>query len=213
MGTRGKFIVFEGLDGSGKTTQADLLRARLSAVCDGKACIQTREPSDSAPGQLCQSANRKNIVLEPETLALMFAADRIEHITKELLPELNSGNHVICDRYYFSNFAYQTLSCELDSLLEYNSLPRKLLRPDIVLFIDVPPERCEERRNLRREPNELYEKLELQRKIRANYFAAFDKLKDSERIAIIDGDAPADVIAENVWSTLLRDTLSEDDFK
>ena len=81
----------------------------------------TREPGDSAPGILCQQFSQKKLALAPETVALLYAADRVEHIAKDLLPRLEAGQTVLCDRYYFSNFAYQTLTSDLEDLLRYNA--------------------------------------------------------------------------------------------
>jgi dTMP kinase len=103
---RGKFIVFEGLDGCGKTTQLLLLSERLKRA--GVPHIATREPSDGNPvGRLVRDAVHGSVTLENETLALLFAADRYQHIQTEILPALTRGAHVLCDRYYYSNLAYQ----------------------------------------------------------------------------------------------------------
>lgn len=85
---QGKFIVFEGLDGSGKTTQLERLGARLTEKLGTNAVYCTREPGDSAPGILCQQFSQKKLALAPETVALLYAADRVEHIAKDLLPRL-----------------------------------------------------------------------------------------------------------------------------
>ena len=98
---QGKFIVFEGLDGSGKTTQLERLGARLTEKLGTNAVYCTREPGDSAPGILCQQFSQKKLALAPETVALLYAADRVEHIAKDLLPRLEAGQTVLCDRYYF----------------------------------------------------------------------------------------------------------------
>ena len=100
MGKRGKFIVFEGIDGSGKTTQVDLLQQRLTAVCKKNKCYVTREPSDSPPGLIARGAIKGTILLSPKTLVWEFIADRTEHVEKVILPHLENGIHVICDRFY-----------------------------------------------------------------------------------------------------------------
>ena len=82
---QGKFIVFEGLDGGSKTTQLERLGARLTEKLGTNAVYCTREPGDSAPGILCQQFSQKKLALAPETVAPLYAADRVEHIAKDLL--------------------------------------------------------------------------------------------------------------------------------
>ena len=211
MAKRGKFIVFEGLDGCGKTTLMQLVQQRLSEVCRTRRVFDTREPSDHLPGMICRGVSKRTIVLDPEAEALMYAADRFEHVTKEILPQLEMGNHVLCDRYYFSSFAYQTLANRLDDLLAYNRRVMELARADAVLYIDVSPEECERRRTLHRAAEELYEKVEQARLIRENYFAAFERLKETERIEIIDGSGSLDETFELVWKRLTETVFTDDD--
>ncbi|MCI8554393.1 MAG: dTMP kinase [Clostridiales bacterium] len=208
---KGKFIVFEGLDGCGKTTQLKLLQERMSTICRERKCFETREPSDSVPGLICRGISKESIFVEPETEALLYAADRNEHVLKELLPQLNRGNHVLCDRYYFSNFAYQTLSSDMERLLAYNQPAMERLRADVTIFIDVSPEECEKRRSLKRASKELYEKVEQAKIIRENYFAAFERLKDSERVEVINGEGSVSQIFENIWLRLVKDVFDQDD--
>lgn len=211
MAPKGKFIVFEGLDGCGKTTQLQLLQERMSTICKKRKCFETREPSDSVPGLICRGVSKESIFVESETEALLYAADRNEHIVKEILPQLNKGNHVLCDRYYFSNFAYQTLSCDIDNLLAYNKTAMDLLKADVTIFIDVSPEECEKRRSLKRATKELYEKVEQARIIRANYLDAFERLKETEKIIVINGEGNTNQIFETIWLKLVKDIFEDDD--
>ena len=142
---------------------------------------------------------------------MLYAADRNEHIVKEILPQLNKGNHVLCDRYYFSNFAYQTLSCDINNLLSYHKTAMDLLKADVTIFIDVSPEECEKRRSLKRATKELYEKVEQAKIIRSNYLEAFDRLKDTEKIIIINGEGSANQIFETIWLKLVKDIFEDDD--
>lgn len=210
---RGKFIVFEGLDGCGKTSQLTHLVQKLSDLCATRHIIETREPGDSLPGMLCRGVSKRTVVIEQETEALLYAADRYEHIVKEVLPHLERGDHVICDRYYFSNFAYQTLTCDLEHLLGYNRRPMELCKPDVTLFIDVSPEECERRRGKNRASEELYEKVEKARVIRENYFAAFDRLKDTERVEVIDGHGTFEETAEKIMQLLTETVFTKEDLQ
>lgn len=199
---KGKFIVFEGLDGSGKTTQLERLGARLAAQYGEKAVYCTREPGESAPGLLCRKFSQKELALAPEAVALLYAADRVEHIMEDLLPRIESGQTVLCDRYYFSNFAYQILSSDLEDLLHYNAFARRTLRPDAVVFVDVSPEECAKRRAHRGGAAEYYEKTELARQIRQGYLQVFDRLADQEHILTIDGSGNPDCVEALIWSAL-----------
>lgn len=213
MAQKGKFIVFEGLDGCGKTTQLQLLQARISTICKNRKCFETREPSDSVPGLICRGVSKESIFVESETEALLYAADRNEHVVKEIIPQLNKGNHVLCDRYYFSNYAYQTLSCDLNNLLSYNKTVMALLKADVTIFIDVSPEECEKRRSLKRATKELYEKVEQARVIRSNYLEAFEKLKDTEKIIVVNGEGNKNQIFETIWLKLVKEVFEDDDLQ
>ena len=134
--------------------------------------------------------------------AIRYAADRVEHIAKDLLPRLEAGQTVLCDRYYFSNFAYQTLTSDLEDLLRYNAFARRTLRPDAVVFVDVDPEECARRRAHRGGAAEFYEKTELARQIRTGYQQVFDRLKTEEHILIVDGSGGPDQVEARIWSAL-----------
>lgn len=213
MAKRGKFIVFEGLDGCGKTTQLKLLQDRLSTVCREHKCFETREPSDSVPGLICRGVSKQSIFVEPETEALLYAADRSEHVLNEILPQLDKGNHVLCDRYYFSNFAYQTLSSDIENLMAYNKMVMEMLKADVTIFIDVAPEECERRRSLKRATKEMYEKVEQARIIRENYLAAFERLKETERVEIISGSGGISQVFEAIWLRLVKTVFEEEDLQ
>ena len=130
----GHFIVLEGIDAGGTTTQcaalADVLRSR------GYDVTVTCEPTGGAIGKQIRSwlavgADRPSA----HALALLFAADRLEHIDREILPALARGEVVICDRYFWSSFAYQGLDCELSWLAAINE---EALRPDLAIWLNVP---------------------------------------------------------------------------
>lgn len=211
MLTRGKFIVFEGLDGSGKTTQLELLQRRLAAVMKKRKCYMTREPSDSVVGLITRGAVKGKILLEPETMAMLFAADRFEHITKDIIPQLEKGNHVLCDRYYFSNFAYQSSIMDIEKLLNYNDIAMNRLRPDVTIFLDVLPKECAERLSYERAGTELYEDIENLEIVRNNYLKAFELLQEKENIMQIESIGNADKTFELIWLQLVKGILSGED--
>lgn len=213
----GKFIVFEGLDGCGKSTQLENLRKRMSTLCRpaGKRKVfVTREPSDSVPGLICRGISKKTIFVQRETEALLFAADRYEHIQSEILPQLYAGNHVLCDRFFMSNFAYQSVETDMDTIFQYNQASLELMVPDVTIFIDVTPEECERRRAVERATEEKYENVERARIIREHYMQAIDFLKDyNKEVLMINGMGDAEQIFEDLWIELSQRALTKQDYK
>jgi dTMP kinase len=158
---RGKLICIEGLDASGKETQSKLLVEYLEK--EGHNVIRFDEPSNMPVGRLIKEALNKKIELLPETLALLFAADRIEDTKKNIIPYLEKGYVVICDRYVLSSLAYQT-AMGLD--LEWvKNLNKEALTPDLTIFMDLNPEQSLERLKNK----ELFDNLEFQKKVREKY--------------------------------------------
>ena len=198
------FIVFEGIDGCGKSTQIRLLEEKLAAA--GKDCLLTCEPTDSPFGKLLRDVLTHRIQADNRVLAPLFAADRMDHILRKdgLLAARDAGKTILCDRYYFSNYAYQSLSLPLSYVIGVNEPCADLLRPDITFFLDVPPEVSMRRISANREQTELFEKEELLRCIREQYFRAFDAVREKERIEVIDGTGTPEETARAVWEALKR---------
>ena len=193
------FIAFEGIDGSGKSTQAKLLSERLKK--DGFKIYSTFEPTDSPIGSLIKNIFRHRIEADHRTIAGLYVADRLDHLlnkTNGILMKMEEGNSVITDRYYFSSYAYQGTHMSIDWVIQANSLSAQLLRPDLSIFIDVPPEVCMQRLSEGRDMIQLYESLDNLHKVRAKYFEAFEKLKDEEKIFIVDGNRPSEAIFNEV---------------
>jgi dTMP kinase len=186
---KGIFIVIEGLDGSGKTTQATLLAEKLSKSY--KVHI-TAEPSNGKIGTFIRKAclyEQTRLPVEAE--ALLFAADRIEHMQKEVRPALNEGKLVICDRYVYSTLAYQgSLGLSLEWIKTTNA---RALQPDFALFIDVPPEKVLGR--LQRKKS-VMETLETQTKVREIYL----KYVEKGELTPIDGNRDITGVAEELYS-------------
>lgn len=214
---KGKFVVFEGLDGCGKSTQLENLRKRLNTLCrpaGTRKVFLTREPSDSVPGLICRGISKKTIFVQHETEALLFAADRYEHVVSEIIPQIKAGNHVLCDRFYLSNFAYQSPETSIETLLQYNVAAMDLIKPDITVYIDVSPEECERRRAVERATEEKYENIEQAQIVRDNYIKAIEILKErGHDILIINGVGDHEQIFEDLWIELTQKLFSKDDYK
>lgn len=137
MAPRGWFIVFEGVDGSGKSTQIELLSMKLRD--QGVDYVLEREPSDGNIGRFIRDyAEAGERYLSPETEALLFTADRFEH-SRRIDQILEQGTTVICDRYYHSTLAYQGAAGVDVAWLR--DLQKFALKPDLILLLDVDPER------------------------------------------------------------------------
>ncbi len=189
------FIAFEGIDGSGKSTQLEMLKNYLEA--QGRRLHVTREPSDLSIGKTIRRYLTGELRADNRVIAALFVADRLEHILDEsegLLAKQNAGFDIICDRYYFSSYAYQSVDMPMDWIINANTVAAELLKPDVTIFIDVTPEAAMDRINANREGTELFENVDRLRETRNNYFKAFDKLRDSEKVIIIDGHGSAEEV-------------------
>lgn len=190
------FLVFEGLDGSGTTTQLGILEEELSRR--EIPHLISAEPTTSPIGQLIREALSGRLVLERDTLARLFAADRAEHLFGKhgMVPRSEAGELVICDRYLFSSLAYQGSEIGLERVWNYN---RDFPLPETIIFLDIPPEDGH-RRYSEREHREIYEKLELQREIRSIYFSVFESLATlNVDLHIIDSRRSIAEISAEVW--------------
>ena len=198
MGKRGKFIVFEGLDGCGKTTQMFYLKKKL--LERGIKCREEREPSGGIIGLLTRGAIMKKMTFSEETMAHLFAADRYEHVVNDILPELERGIHVLCDRFVFSSLAFQGLSSPMEKILTYNQAALDILTPDLTLFIDVPPAVCLRRLTDERVHLELYEGDETEA-LRDSFKRAF-ALLPGINLRVINGDDDEAVVFERIWEAV-----------
>lgn len=167
---RPKFIVFEGLDGSGQSTQAKLLQEYLEKK--RLKVVLTKEPNDDSPiGKLIRSVLQNKEDMPKESLQLLFSADRAHHIANVINPALESGSWVISDRYMFSTLAYgSSVGIDYNWLKELN---RDYPLPDMVFYMNTKPETCmnriNERTKKKRSKNELFEKLESLKKVKEQY--------------------------------------------
>jgi dTMP kinase len=192
---KGKFICIEGVDGSGKTTQAKMLVRNLRGK-DYDA-VYTTEPSTGKIGALIRGfvlsrKNRVPIALE----ALLFAADRVDHVQTEVEPLLKQGKIVVCDRYLFSSLAYQG-AAGLD-LLWMDCINKFALKPDLTLFLDVSPDVAISR--LKRKKS-VMETLQNLAKVREIYL----DLAQQQRMVSLDGNKTVNEIAEDILKTVLKE--------
>lgn len=183
----GKFIVLEGIDGSGITTQVESLRIWFERR--GLPVYATKEPTRGLLGGIINEALDHEIRFAPDVMALLFAADRLNHLSKKIVPELAKGRHVICDRFILSGLAYQSLESDLDWLRSVNS---KCLQPDVTVFLDipVPVSMTRSRSDVWRSEDQvqLYEGQETLELVRTHFLSTIDLLRgEGQRIEIVDG--------------------------
>ena len=205
MDNRGRFIALEGIDGSGKSTQVNMLASRLREL--GAPCYATKEPTDSPIGSLIRQILTGRLKADKRILANLFAADRADHLLNEtdgICDKIKAGVNVITDRYYFSSYAYHGVDMDMDWVISLNALSYNILRPDITVFLDIPVERAMQRIKDRRRHEELFESEARLRLTRDKYFEAFDKLGGEERVSIIGADAGEVEVAERIWGEMCK---------
>lgn len=201
------FIVLEGIDGSGTTTQAELLLAYLRKR--GRKAHATREPSTGPVGKLIREVLLGGHQISPgqgvhgDTMALLFAADRRDHLQREIDPQLNAGVDVISDRYVWSSYAYQAEETALPWVRE---LARNLRQPDLTLLIDLPIEEAARRRVLAGRPVERYDADGYLAKVAAHYRLLAEK---DPHAMVIDGRPNMDEVTRLIQAIIDRLLNSE----
>ncbi|GHV37791.1 thymidylate kinase [Spirochaetia bacterium] len=207
------FVILEGGDGSGTTTQLDLLRRRFSPLPAGNApapgssslppLYPTFEPTDGPVGRLIRSALKGETRLRPETLARLFAADRGEHLHAAggILERARRGELVVCDRYVPSSLVYQGLECG-DELPEALNSPFPV--PELILFFDLDPETARER--IKNRPEfEIYEYLDFQIRVREKYRSLLPHFRSlGSRVEIVEASKKPEEVAEEVWRAIQK---------
>lgn len=205
----GAFIVVEGIDGSGSTTQAQRLVAALERA--GVPAMFTCEPSSGNVGALIREAlghrlrdaAGQPVALDWVTLALLFAADRADHVHRSVLPALQSGRWVVSDRYDLSSLAYQSATSggAADVLPWIVALNSKVVRPDLTIVVDVTAATAARRRHTRGAAAELFEVPELQARLASVYQNA-ETLVPGDRVVHVDGEQELEVVAADIWSQI-----------
>ena len=196
------FIVFEGLDGSGKGTQISMLAKRLEH--GGAKLALTAEPTQFATGGLVRDALGGLTCRTPSELAGLFLADRIAHCSNPVSgigALLKDGCTVICDRYYYSSFAYQGMDTDLKWVMDSNLNCPDIIKPDVCIFLDVPPEECDRRIAAGRASREIFEQIETIRRIREKYMEIF-RLLPEHNIKIVSAVGTPEEIAERVYAAV-----------
>jgi dTMP kinase len=190
------FVVFEGIDGSGTTTQLSLLSQRLGA--GAIPYYATSEPTHGPVGGLIHSVLSGSLELAAETLAFLFAADRNEHLYHgtECITANAEKQLVICDRYLFSSLAYQSVDCDFNFVASLNS---GFPLPEIVFYIDTPLDICARRRSGRTD-TQIFETDDYQRKVLGQYEKALARFAETPmRLVCLNGAREKQEISEEVW--------------
>lgn len=191
-----KFVVVEGLDGAGITTQATLLRNTL--IQRGFKALLTKEPTDGLIGGLIKACLRGEWQTNPLTLQTLYAADRAHHLVNEIEPAIRKGVAVICDRYILSSLIFGSLSVSMETLKRLNEHFRK---PDVTVIIDTQPSICIERMKKARHHVELFEQPEKLEAVRRNMIALKGYFPNTH---IVDGNRSAEEIMSDVTAIVTK---------
>lgn len=202
---RGRFIVFEGLDGSGKSTQIAMLAEKLKLL--GHKVYCTAEPTNSATGGLIRDTLSNNYKRDAAELAGLFLTDRIAHNVNPvwgIKKFLDDGIDVICDRYYYSSFAYQGLGTSLGWIMDMNINCPEIMKPDLCVFLDVDYRRCKLRVDKERAHLEIFESDEhIMEQTRLQFYEVFRLLNGRENIQIVDANRPLSVVADEIYRIVM----------
>lgn len=198
------FIVFEGIDGSGTTTQLKMLQEYFSKNGKTGKVFFTKEPTDGGIGKLIRKALGSQEDFSPETMARLFAADRCEHLygKEGIISAVNAGKLVFSDRYLFSGLAYQTIAGAGNSAKEQN---KDFPMPEVLFFFDLPVKTAMQRIFLRAASAEIYEKESFQKEVRAEYekvIGFYEKKEPSMTVVRINAENSAETIHRQLLDAL-----------
>ena len=199
----GRFIVIEGLDGSGKTTQIRLLAERLRAM--GREVAETAEPTAAATGGLIRDALSGFTPRTGAEIAALFMADRVAHNVNPVNgigKMLSEGKDVICDRYYYSSMAYQGTVSDPEWVFHINADCPEIRKPDLCVFLDLDDEECVRRMERGRAFREIYENENALIAIRKRYYETFRRLEGRDRIRVVDAARAPETVAEDVFAAV-----------
>lgn len=194
------FIVFEGIDGSGKTTQIKKLYKQLIKK---KFLVHvTAEPSNNFIGKLIQDIFLQRSRIDEHTLTALFLADRLDHILNPeygILNLLKLNISVLCDRYYFSSYAYNSLYVDKNWIIKCNEKCKNFLEPNLIIFFDVSIEESIKRIKNRNQNINYYETYDNLKKIRDNYLFSFETLENKNKIIFINANLNKEQVFINLW--------------
>lgn len=189
----GAFIVFEGIDGAGKTTQALKLLRYLQAH---DSVVYTKEPTYKMPiGNKIRKVISGDVKLSPLKLQQLFIQDRDEHLYRYIIPKLGLGQTVICDRYFLSSVAYGSLDIDMDRLIAIHEKLDDFIIPDITIIIDVDPKMAIERTKVVHFELDIFEKKEKLLRVRKAYHILARRF---DNVHVVDGERDEDKIFEDV---------------
>jgi len=198
---KSKFIVFEGIDGSGKSTISQMLYEKMREV--DADVYRTFEPTDSPIGSVIKNILNKRIVSDDKTIAALFLADRLDHILNPvtgMMQYLEKGTHVISDRYYYSSYAYHVPMLSMDWVINANKACADILRPDVVFYLKISAKESMRRINASRKFTDLFETHEKMEKVIVNYNEAIEREGKKDNVIIIDGHQSVAAIFTEVWN-------------
>jgi dTMP kinase len=187
--TNNRFIALEGIDGSGKTTQIQLLENYLLEA--GHKVYVTAEPTRDPIGRLIRDIFAGKMEADHRVIAALFAADRLQHLLNErdgIIKKMEEGYTILTDRYYLSSYAYHGVHTDMDWVIETNRLSRELLTPDAHIYIDMDPKVSMERINSTRPSVELYETEDNLRAVHHAYEIAIARIESEESVVRINGN-------------------------
>lgn len=200
----GTFITFEGLDGSGKTSVINLVAEQLKH--DGVDIVTTKEPGGSTIANKVGDIllDKKNRDMDYITETLLYAACRSQHLHDFIIPNLNEGKVVLCDRFVDSSYVYQGIAKNLglDQVMAINSLVVKDHMPDLTIYIDIAPEKCLARLKKQKKSGQKVdlESLDFYNRVRDGYLIINKLFKD--RIVKINGDQPLEKLAKEIYEAI-----------
>ncbi len=205
--SNGRFIVFEGIDGAGKSTQVDLLAKKLREL--GNEVALTAEPTSLESGKALRRALSGSEKKSECEMATMFVLDRIAHnIDKEsgIIALTDAGKIVISDRYYYSTLAYQGQTTDYGWTKKMNVACPDIKRPDVCIYLDLLPEQSLARIKSRNEAVEIYENIEKLTNVRNAFLSVIEDLrKDGEKIFIVNADRAPEEIANEIFAIICKE--------
>jgi len=193
-------IVFEGIDGSGTTTQAEILANKLKKK--GLDVFKTSEPTENKIGLLTREILQNKWQTSPSALQLLFCADRADHLEKQINPALKKGKIVITDRYFYSTIAFGSLACSkkwLENICQIFPLA------DIIFYLKLDSQIALER-IVKRGEKELFEKKEFLEKVSLNFEKLFSNKQQKTKFFTLDAKVDTDFLADKVW-LILKDLI------